>query len=138
VVLQRAIELAQVARQRLPQGLLEDQEPRTSSSGVGRTRRISSVSQQAAISRRSVSTTASRSQTVRSGRSFSASARAIRSYFWSSVRRTISVGWAVSTSSISSEQTASRSCSAVSPAPTSRPKVSSHEPRCGGRSGACW
>ena len=54
--------------------------------------RISSVSQQAAISRRSVSTTVSRSQSVRSGGPSRPARAAMRSYFCSSVRRTISVG----------------------------------------------
>ena len=79
---------------------------RTSSSGDGRSRRTSSVSQAAVISRRSSPTSASRSSGVRSGRSRPASACAIALYFRCSVRRMISVGCAVMTSSMRSARIA--------------------------------
>ena len=74
----------------------------TSSSGSGRRGRISSVSHAAAISRRSSSIVSARSGTVRSGRSSRISASATCRCLWISVRRVISVGCAVSTSSIRS------------------------------------
>ncbi|MNH01404.1 hypothetical protein D3C79_606240 [compost metagenome] len=73
-----------------------------SSTGVGRVRRISSVCQASAISRRRRSRTCSRSPGVRSRWSWAASWPAMASYFWIRVRRATSVGCAVSTSWMSS------------------------------------
>ena len=70
-----------------------------SSTGVGFSRRISSVHQAARITRRSRSRRSSRSSSLRSERSSSLSRSAIWSYLRIRVRRVTSVGCAVSTSS---------------------------------------
>ena len=103
---------------------------RTSSSGEGRSRRTSSVCHAPAISRRTHSSSASRSARVRSPRSSSPSAAAIPLYLCCRVRRMISVGCAVITSSIRSRHTASCSASGDRPPATSRGSTSSTE--------ACW
>ena len=135
---QRAVDAAHVARQRVPQALLEDDAGRCAlrraAWGAAGARRSSA--QAVTISRRSAATSSSCSGAVRSGRSRIASAAAMRLYFWTSVRRATSVGCAVSTSSIRSAQTASCSRSGVMPPASSRPKPSSHDPRCGGAGGS--
>ena len=94
-----------------------------SSSGVGRWRRISSVCQASAIRRRRRSRLAARSRSVRSSWSLAASSAAMASYFWIRLRRATSVGWAVSTSSISSP--ASRVASSAGSAPPASRRGSS-------------
>ena len=68
---------------------------------------------------------------VRSGRSSPASAAAMRLYLCCSVRRMISVGCAVITSSMRRPQTASNSASGDTPVPSSRGSASSIEAGCG-------
>ncbi len=104
---------------------------RTSSSGDGRSRLTSSVCQAPAISRRIDSSSASRSVGVRSGRSRPASAAATRLYLCCSVRRMISVGCAVITSSTRRPQMASNSASGETPVPSSRGSASSIDASCG-------
>ncbi len=87
-----------------------------SSTGVGRVRRISSVCQASAISRRSRSRTCSRSPQVKSRWSCTASWPAMASYFWINVRRATSVGCAVSTSWISSLASCRARASSLCPA----------------------
>ena len=92
---------------------------RASSTGVSRMRRISSVSQTSATTRCSASRVSWRSRRDRSGRSFCASRCWIRWNLSATLRRTISVGWAVSTSSMSSPRVRSWSSAGDTPASSS-------------------
>ncbi|VFT46293.1 Uncharacterised protein [Pseudomonas aeruginosa] len=96
-----------------------------SSTGVGRTLRISSVCQASATSRCRRCWMRLRSSGSRSAWSLAASCAVIASYFWISVRRATSVGWAVSTSSISSPASWRASCPGACPASLRRPSSSS-------------
>ena len=92
-----------------------------SSTGVGRSSRKSSPNQICAISSRRRMCRRSRSRSVRPSSSSCARQRPISPCLWIRVRRVISVGWAVSTSSMRSSRTAATTAAGATPSASSSP-----------------
>ena len=118
-----------LSRRRMNSGTARHRESSTtakphlaSSTGVGRSRRKSSPNQIWAISSRRRRCSLARSRSVRPASSSCDRQRPTSACLWIRVRRVISVGWAVSTSSMRNARTASMTCSAGTPCSISSPR----------------